>query len=170
DIPRFIEEGFYFINTVYKIDHQQERVALFESLNIPLDRLATFVHPLAYVAPNVKLSPGCVIMPGVTLSSGSTFGICCRVMAGAFIGHNVQVGNHVLFAANSCIGSNTVVEDVVYFGFNCTTKGKLHFGKFSVIGLGSVVVKHVNAFEVVKGNPATFHRYVYDKDALIAAG
>src|SRR4051794_22802807 len=47
DIPRFIEEGYYFLNTVYKLDHQQERKALFQSLNIPLDRLAIFVHPLA---------------------------------------------------------------------------------------------------------------------------
>jgi sugar O-acyltransferase (sialic acid O-acetyltransferase NeuD family) len=170
DIPRFIEEGYYFINTVYKVDHQQERKALFESLNIPLDRLATFVHPLAYVSPNVTLSAGCVVMPGVTISSRTTLGICCRIMAGAFIGHNAQIGNHVLFAANSCIGSDAIIGDLVYFGFNCTTKGKLRFGDFSVIGLGSVVVKDVNAFEVVKGNPAAFHRYVYDKDALIAAG
>jgi acetyltransferase EpsM len=169
DIPRFIEEGYYFINTVYKVDHQQARKALFDYLNIPLDRLATFVHPMAFISPNVKLSPGCVVMPGVTISSSSSFGICCRIMAGAFVGHDTHVGEHVFFAANSCVGSNSTVEDLVYFGFNCTTKGKLSFGKYCVVGMGSVVVKSVAAYEVVKGNPAAFHRYVYDKDAVIEA-
>jgi len=169
DIPRFIEEGYYFLNTVYKVDHQQARKALFDSLNIPLERLAIFIHPMAYISHNVTLSPGCVVMPGVTISSASTFGICCRIMAGAFVGHDTHVGDHVFFAANSCVGSNSIVEDVVYFGFNCTTKGKLKFSKYAVVGMGSVVVKSVNEFEIVKGNPAKFHRYVHDKDAVAAA-
>jgi sugar O-acyltransferase (sialic acid O-acetyltransferase NeuD family) len=168
DIPRFIEEGFYFLNTVYKVDHQQERQIVFDGLNIPLERLATFVHPLAYVSPNVTLSPGCVVMPGVTISSSTTFGICCRIMSGSFVGHDTQVGSHVFFAANSCVGSNSLVEDWVYFGFNCTTKGMLKFGKFSVVGMGAVVVKSVEPFQIVKGNPATFYRYVRDKPAPVA--
>src|SRR5690606_30172137 len=55
DIPRFVEEGYYFINTVYKIDGQVDRRKLFNSLNIPEERLAIFVHPLAYLAHNVTL-------------------------------------------------------------------------------------------------------------------
>jgi sugar O-acyltransferase (sialic acid O-acetyltransferase NeuD family) len=168
DIPRFIEEGYYFLNTVYKVDHQQERQRVFEGLNIPEDRLAIFVHPMAYVSPNVILSPGCVVMPGVTISSSTTFGICCRIMSGAFIGHDTVVGSHVFFAANSCVGSNSIVEDWVYFGFNCTAKGQLRFGKFSVVGMGAVVVKSVEPFHIVKGNPAVFHRYVRDKPAVAA--
>ncbi len=38
-------------------DGQRERIDLFNSLNIPDDRLAIFVHPTAYMAPNVELSP-----------------------------------------------------------------------------------------------------------------
>ena len=38
---------------------------MIEELPIPEKQLATFVHPTAYVAPNVKLGPGCVIMPMV---------------------------------------------------------------------------------------------------------
>jgi acetyltransferase EpsM len=162
DIPRFIEEGYYFIFAVYKLDHQQERRHLFDALEIPLERLVTFIHPTAYVAHNVQLSPGCIIMPGVTISSSTTLGLCCRVMAGAFIGHDTHVGGHVFFAANACVGSNSVVEEWAYLGFNCTTKGKLHIGKYSVVGMGSVVLKNVKSFSVVAGNPAAFQRYVRD--------
>lgn len=163
DIPRFIEEGYYFLNTVYKIDGQMDRKELFDSLNIPLERLAIFVHPLAYVASNVTLSPGCVVMPGATISSNTTFGICCRVMSGAFIGHDNIIGDHCFFAANSCMASDCIVEDWVYFGFNCTTKGRLRFNTFSVIGAASMVTKDVPSFSIVMGNPARFNRFVLDK-------
>ena len=62
DFKRFLDEGYYFINAILRIDGNRERIQMVEDLNIPEDRLATFVHPTAYVAPNVKLSPGCVIM------------------------------------------------------------------------------------------------------------
>jgi len=164
DIPRFVEEGYYFINTVYKIDGQVDRRKLFNSLNIPEERLAIFVHPLAYLAHNVTLSPGCVIMPGVTISSNTVLGKCCRVMAGAFIGHDVEIAEHCFFAANSCVGSDTIIDEWSYFGFNCTTRGKLKFGKFSVVGIGSVVTKDVEPYSIVYGNPAKFQRFVNDKD------
>lgn len=164
DIPKFIDQGYYFINTVYKIDGQIERTKLFEFLQIPVNRLAVFVHPSAYIAHNVKLSPGCVIMPGVTVSSNTRFGLCCRVMAGAFIGHDTVIGNHSFFAANSCIGSHIIIDDWVYFGFNCTAKNRLNFGKYSVVGLGSVVTKDVQEFSIVTGNPARHRRYVKDKN------
>jgi sugar O-acyltransferase (sialic acid O-acetyltransferase NeuD family) len=164
DIPRFIEEGYYFLNTVYKMDHQQERRDLFYSLNIPLDRLAIFVHPLAFLAPSVNLSPGCVVLPNAVILNNTSLGICCRVMHGVAIGHDNQIGDHVYFARHASIGSDTIIGNLTYFGANCTTKGHLTFGDFSVVGMGSVVVKNVNSFEIVKGNPAAFHRYVLDKD------
>lgn len=164
DIPRFVEEGYYFINTVYKIDGQVERKNLFNSLNIPEERLAIFVHPLAYIAHNVVLSPGCVIMPGATISSNTVLGKCCRVMAGAFIGHDNVIGEHCFFAANSCIGSDSIIQEWSYFGFNCTTRGKLKFGEFSVVGAGSVVIKDVEPYTIVYGNPGKFQRFVKDKE------
>jgi len=37
--------------------------SLFKRFNIPEDRLTTFIHPLAYVAPNAYLGPGIIVMP-----------------------------------------------------------------------------------------------------------
>ena len=68
---KFASEGCFFINTIYRIDGQQQRIDLFESLNIPDDRLATFVHPLAYVAPNAHLGAGTVVMPHASVSSAT---------------------------------------------------------------------------------------------------
>lgn len=164
DIQRLLEEGYYFINTVYKIDGQKDRKKLFESLQIPIERLATFISPRAYVASNVKLSSGCVIMPNASISSGVKMGICCRVMSGALVGHDNEIGDHSFFAANSCVGSHLYIGDFAYFGLNCTVGGKLRIGNYSVVGMGSVVTKDVEDYAVVMGNPAKFARYVKDKE------
>jgi|SRR5690554_281767 len=164
DIPRLLQEGYYFINTVYKIDGQKDRLKLFESLNIPIERLATFISPKAYVAGSVKLGAGSVVMPNASVSSGVETGICCRIMSGALVGHDNKIGNHAFFAGNCTVGSHLEIGDFTYFGLNSTTGGKLNIGKFSVIGMGSVVTKDVEDYSIVMGAPAKHARYVKDKE------
>lgn len=163
DISRLVEEGFFFINTVYKIDGQIERVSLIDSLGIPDSRLAIFVHPKAYIAPNVHLSPGCAILPHANISSNVRLGKFVRVMAGAMVGHDCLVGDHSFFAANSCVGSHNIFGTASYFGLNCTVGGGVKIGEFSVIGMGSVVTKDVQPYEIVAGNPAKHMRFVKDR-------
>lgn len=164
DIPHLISENYYFINTVYKIDGQVFRVKLFESLEIPLSQLATFVHPKAYISHDVKLGAGNVILPNATVSSGVKFGINCRVMSGAFIGHDNVIADHCFFAANATVGSHNVIGQAAYFGLNSTMGGKLTVGSYSVIGMGAVVTKNINPFSIVGGNPAKHLRFVEDKE------
>ncbi|RLJ97690.1 LbetaH domain-containing protein [Tenacibaculum discolor] len=164
DIKRLLDEGYYFINTVYKIDGQKDREKLFESLNIPLNRLATFISPKAYVASNVKLGAGSVVMPNASISAGVETGICCRIMSGALVGHDNKIGNHAFFAGNCTVGSHLEIGDFAYFGLNSTIGGKLKIGKFSVIGMGSVVTKNVENYSIVTGTPAKHKRYVKDKE------
>lgn len=163
DVPRLIKEGYLFINTVYKIDGQVSRTLLFESLKIPDNQLATFVHPKAYVAPNVELGPGCVVLPNATVSSGVKMGRCVRVMTGAMIGHDCIISDHAFFAANSCVGSHIQFGVGTYSGLNCTIGGKLSINNYSVVGMGSVVTKDVLPFSIVAGNPAKHLRFVKDK-------
>lgn len=163
DIPKLLDQDYYIINTVYKIDGQVFRVNLFNDLKIPEEKLATFVHPKAYVAPNVSLNYGCVIMPNASVSSGVNFGINCRIMSGAMIGHDNAISDHSFFAANSTIGSHLEIGEASYIGLNSTLGGKLNIGKYSVIGMGSVVTKDVEPYSIVAGNPAKHMRYVNDK-------
>ncbi|MBF9253843.1 hypothetical protein I2I11_11115 [Pontibacter sp. 172403-2] len=158
DVKKFIKEGYYFINTIYKIDGQKERIELFDSLLIPEERLATFVHPTAYVAPNVELAPGCVIMPNVSVSPGTKFGKCCRVMVGATIGHNNIIGSHTFIAAGSCVGAYLKIGEGVHISLNATIREFLTIGNYSTLAMGSVLLKDVGEFEVWAGNPAKFLR------------
>lgn len=159
DISDFLkDEQYYFINTIFRIDGQKERLDLFSQLNIPDDRLATFVHPMAYVAPNVKLSQGTVIMPNVSISSGTVFGKSCLVMAGAMVGHNNTIGDFCHIAAHACVGSYLKIHEGVHIGLNATVRENLVIGKYATVGMGAVLTKNVGESEIWVGNPAKFLR------------
>lgn len=158
DIYKFLNEGYYFINTIYRIDGQSERLAMFESLSIPDDRLAIFVHPMAYIASNVQLSPGCVVMPQVAISSNTKLGKGTLVMVCASIGHDTVINDYCHIAAQACVGSFLQMGKGVHVGLNATIREHLTIGNYATIGMGAVVTKNIGEKEIWAGNPATFLR------------
>ena len=158
DVSEFVKKGFYLINTIYRIDGQKERIELFKSLKIPDSSLAIFIHPMAYAAPNVKLGAGTIIMPNVSVSSGTIFGKCCLVMVGATIGHNNKIGNYCHFAAQCCTGAYLKISEGVHIGLNATIRENLEIGKNSALGMGSVLLENIGDNEIWAVNPAKFIR------------
>jgi acetyltransferase EpsM len=158
DCVKFAENGYFFINTIFRIDGQQERVDLFESFHIPDKKLASFIHPLTYIAPNVQLGAGTVVMPNVSISSGTSFGKGCLIMVGATIGHNNKIGKYCHFAAQCCLGAYMNIGDGVHIGLNATTRENTTIGKNATLGMGSVLTKDIGENEIWVGNPAKFLR------------
>lgn len=160
DIDSLVREGYKFIYTIYKIGGQDKRIQLFNSLKIPADQLFTFVHPSAYVAPDVVLEPGVVVMPNVSISAGTLIGKGSLIMTNASIGHDNEIKSHCMFTANACLGSYIQVGIGAWIGLNSTVRGKLTIGSKSAIGIGSVVTKSIPDEELWIGNPAKFHKSV----------
>jgi acetyltransferase EpsM len=158
DWAKFGRENYRFINTIYRIDGQRERIHLFESLNIPDERLATFIHPLAYAAPNARLGPGTVLMPFAAVSAATTLDRGCLVMAGATLLHNATVGKYCHFAAQCCVGANMRIADGAHIGLNATARENLTIGRNSTLGMGAVLTKDMGEYEIWAGNPAKFLR------------
>lgn len=158
DWKKFAGDGCFFINTIYRIDGQQQRIDLFESLHIPDARLATFIHPLTYVAPNAHLDPGTVMMPFAVVSAATTIGKGCLIMVGATILHNTKIGQYCHFAAQACVGANMNIGDGVHIGLNATTRENLTIGRNATLGMGSVLTKDMGENEIWAGNPARFLR------------
>ena len=158
DAQRLLAEGYWFINTIFRIDGNRERIALFESLNIPDDRLATFVHPMAYVAPSVELGPGCVIMPNVSMSPATKLGKGCMMMAGSMMGHDNVVGDFCHIAAQAAVGSYLKIGKGVPIGLNATIHECLTIGDYATLGMGAVLKHDIGEGEIWAGNPARFLR------------
>jgi sugar O-acyltransferase (sialic acid O-acetyltransferase NeuD family) len=162
DIPRLKKEGYCFISAIHKIGGQEERTRLFEPYSLSDDDFATFIHPLAYVASNVKIGAGSVVLANASVSAGTSIGKMNLVMNNVSIGHNNTIGDNCFFTANSCLGSYIKMGKGVWVGLNATILGKLEIGDFSAIGAGAAITKSVNKNELWIGNPGRFHKMVYE--------
>ena len=159
DAKRLLDEGYWFINAILRIEGNRERITMFEALNIPDDRLASFVHPMAYVAPSVQLGPGTIIMPQVAMSPGSKLGKGTIMMVGATMGHDNEVGEFCHIAAQACVGSCLHIGKGVHIGLNATVRENLTIGNYATLGCGAVLTKNMGEKEIWAGNPAKFLRY-----------
>jgi len=158
EASRFAAEGYKFINTIYRIDGQAERLDLFKSLGLGDGDLATFVHPTVYHAPNVIFEPGAVLMPNVMINSGVKIGRCTLVMVGASVLHNTELGPYNHIAAQAVVGAHIKTGTGVHIGLNATLREYLEIGDFATVGMGAVLTKNVGEKEIWVGNPAKFLR------------
>jgi len=158
EASRFAAEGYKFINTIYRIDGQAERLDLFESLGLSDDDLATFIHPTAYYAPNAVFEPGAVLMPYVMISAGARIGRGSLIMVGASIGHNTELGPYNHVAAQAVVGAYIKTGTGVHIGLNATLRENLTIGDHATVGMGAVLTKNVGEKEIWAGNPAKFLR------------
>ena len=60
-------------------------------------RLATLIHPLAYISPTAKIAQGCVIMPYAVINTGSRIGQGCIINCNAVVDHDciLEEGCHI---------------------------------------------------------------------------
>lgn len=78
------------------------------------------------------------------------------VSPGTIIGKNVSLRQNTTIGAKGFNGAekSPVIEDDVTIGPNVCIIGDITIGKGAVIGSGAVVVKDVEPFTTVVGNPA----------------
>lgn len=158
NVHKFFQEGFNFIYTVLRIDGNEERLELYNKLEISDEMLISFIHPLAYVAPNVVIEKGVVIMPYVMISSSAIIKKNTLIMTGATIGHDTIVGEFNHIASQAVVGAYIKTGKGVHIGLNATVREHLVLGDFSTVGMGSVLTKNIGNNEIWAGNPAKFLR------------
>ncbi len=126
----------------------------------------TLFRPLVYGDPaRLHIAPTAVVNNALfNLSSGDiTLGDY------AFFGHNVSVltGTHdwTTFGAERQIavpksGRDVVIEEGVWVSSNAIIVGPCRIGANSVVGVGSLVLRDVEPYTVVAGNPARVLRTI----------
>ncbi len=107
------------------------------------------------------------------LSLDFSHGVGCFINKRVVIGASTVIGNHVVINRGACLGHDLTLSDYVSIGPGVITGGNIHIGKgtlvgtgavikpgisigeHAIIGAGAVVIKNVEDYAVVVGNPGT---------------
>lgn len=84
-------------------------------------KLATLIHPFAYVSPKAQVSSGCVVLPGSIVNTGSIVGKGCIINLGVTVDHDV------------------VIEDGAHLCVRCIVKGENRISCCEKIGAGEII-------------------------------
>jgi acetyltransferase EpsM len=134
---------------------EEEMLEKLDRLSIPPHKLISLIHPTA-VIPNgfCRIGHGVMFAANTQLSSDTTIGDNCILFGSAFVGHDSVLERYVTVANNVSIGARVHIGAASHIGSNSSIKEGVKIGKYSLVGIGSVVTKDVPENAIVVGNPA----------------
>lgn len=160
DIQKFLDddENVFFIAYV-GMQNEEEVYNKIISLEIPVSKYATLIHPSAIIPKGFcKIGNGVLLSPLSQLSPDTTIEDNCILLPNSFVGHDSTLRRFAHVASNAVVGANVDVGKAVHIGTNSTIREKVKIGDFSLIGSGSVVLSDVEERTIVVGNPARILR------------
>ena len=144
----------YFFYSLISVKLNHKFLNKLTDLNIPQNRFATVIHPTAVVSKFSEIGYGTCIQPFVSVGPNTKIGNHVQIYAQSLIGHGALLENYCYVANNACIGADVVLREGAYLGTNATTLEFVTLGKWSITGIGAVVLKDVPDFAKVVGNPS----------------
>ncbi len=130
------------------------RRAAILSLQVPVDRFATVVHPTARVSPLATIGRNVLIMAGAVVTSNAVIGDHVCILPNTVIHHDVTIGDWTLIGSNVTIAGGTTIGENCYVGSASSIMNGLRVGDRSLVGLGSNVIRSCPADSRLAGNPA----------------
>jgi len=113
---------------------------------------------LAYTGQRVRLEVGdenefrefCTVHRGTIKGGGVTrLGSHNLIMAYAHIGHDCQIGNHVILTNGAQLAGHSVVEDYAGISAFCLFHQFVRIGAHSYIGAGTIITQDVPPFSLI---------------------
>jgi sugar O-acyltransferase (sialic acid O-acetyltransferase NeuD family) len=143
-----------FIAPLHKVKQMRARADLIRRLGVPRNRWATVVDPVAVVAPDVVHGVGLFASAGCAIMCGVQLGDHVAVRNGAHVAHDCAIGDFVFVGVSAVVCGYVTVREGAHIAPGALVREGVSVGRYSVVGLGAVVVEDVPDGAVVAGNPA----------------
>lgn len=126
--------------------------------------LATIVHPSASVSPHANLGPGTVVCAGAVVQPGAYVEENGILNTGCSVDHDDWIGAHAHIGPGAHLGGAASAGTGAHVGLGATIRDGIGVGSWSVIGMGSVVVRDVPNGVIAYGQPARIVRPSLDAE------
>ena len=157
EIHDWVNKGYHIHYTLhFNAKAKEERVNKLINLNIPPEAFASAVHPKAYLNPETEVGLNTLLLPFSATSVGTKVGNHIHVYTSGFLGHDCHIEDFSTIAAHSIIGGRVRVKKGAHIGLNSSVREDVEIGEYSILGMGSVLLKNIESKSVYAGNPAKF--------------
>ncbi len=115
---------------------------------------ATIIHPSCRIPASASVGVGCVLEPGVILSTHARIGRHVRINRGATIGHDTEIEDYVTIQPGVHIAGLCRIGSCAYIGIGAVVLDQMTIGRGSLVGAGAIVTRPVADRVLVLGMPA----------------
>jgi sugar O-acyltransferase (sialic acid O-acetyltransferase NeuD family) len=116
--------------------------------------LINAIHPTAYFDPDVEIGNGCYIGQGVIVVTGTKIGNSVNIHTGATIDHDNIIEDGANLGPGVHTAGRVKIGRDAFLGTGAIVIPDGYVGERSVIGAGSVVLKHIPSNVTAVGIPA----------------
>ena len=141
DLSLLINDYQFAFISIGHIKSSETRSILFKRITQIGFIVPSIVSNMAYVAPDVVIRKGTIVMHGVIINSGSKIGSNCIINTNALIEHDVHVGNDVHVSTGAIINGSVVVGDSTFLGSGSIVKQGIKIGDECFVGMGTRVIR-----------------------------
>lgn len=152
-------EDCQFVNGIGSPKNYIHKDQIIARTGLPLEKFATIIHPSVKLSKTARVGKGTVIFENVAVTSNVRIGNHVIILPNSVISHDVVVQDYTCITGGVCISGGTEIGRSCYLGTNCSIIGSIKIGDYSMVGMGSVVLDHLDENCVVVGNPARFLRH-----------
>ena len=121
-------------------------------------KLATLIHPWAFVSPRARLQPGTVICAGAVVQAYVRIGMACIVNTAATVDHHCELADGVHLSPGVHLSGNVRIGRRSWLGTGVNVRDKLSIGEDVIIGVGSAVIQDICQSGTYSGVPARIMR------------
>lgn len=133
DLMELRKKFKYALVTIGQIKTPLPRIKLYYKLKELNYILPTIISPLAYIAKDVTISEGSIIMHHALLNTSSNIGRMCIINTKALIEHDCIVKDFCHISTGAILNGKCVVEEQSFVGSNMTIKHLQTIPKKSII-------------------------------------
>lgn len=116
--------------------------------------LASYVSSKSTSWPGLKVGENTFIMEDNTIMPFCSIGNNVLIWVNSIIAHHMVIKDHVTITSHCAIGGNVTIEEQAFIGLNASVRNNITIGKGAIIGTSANVVKDVEEYSVMIGNPA----------------
>jgi len=106
-----------------------------------------------FIGDNNTIVHGVVILSPYRTKE-TRIGDFCEIYSGNFIGHDAQIGNHVIMTAGCKLAGVVTIHDWVNLGVGTNIHQRKTIGEGAMLGMGCVIIEDVKPYGKVVGVPA----------------